>query len=229
MSDEVRSIFEAADRMDAFGDANNDLIKTFPIPLGLFTELKTIKQGFEAVGAARSSFGSAGASATQSKAAVYNSIYHRLRQISRTAAMIKQREPDFDNKYILPRDKMPYQEGIERAKAIHADATADKQKFLDYLLKESVLDGLNADITAFESAGQGQIDAKMSSVGETANLDSLVERFMDIHTPLNQMMKNLFSDDPEKLAEWRTAAHIERKKSTAKPAGNNPPAEPPVT
>jgi hypothetical protein len=191
----------------------------------MFTELKTVKQGLEAAGAARSSLNSAGASGVQSKAAVYNSIRRRLRQISRTAAFIKQREPAFDNKYKIPRDRMPYQEGIERAKAIYGDSEADKSKFTDFGLKATFRDDLNADIAAFENAGQGQTDAKISSVGETANLDALVERFMDIHGPLNQMMKNFFADDPEKLAEWRTAAHIERKKKRSE----TPPANPPTT
>lgn len=220
MSDEVRSIAEAATRMDSFGDANAGVIAPLPIAVGMFAELKTIKQGLEQSGAARSSFGSAGKSETQSKVAVYNSIYRRLRRMSRTAVMIKKREPDFDNKYLLSRDKMPYQEGIERAKAFHKDGSTDKEKFLGFGLKNTFLDDLNTDITTFEGSGQGQIDAKMSSVGETANIDALVERFMEIHAPLNQIMKNLFADDPQLLAEWRTAAHIERKKAKPKP----PPA-----
>ena len=55
MSDEVRSLSETATKMDVFGDANNNVIKNFAIPLGMFTELKTIKQGFEQAGALRSS------------------------------------------------------------------------------------------------------------------------------------------------------------------------------
>lgn len=223
MSDEVRSISEAASRMDAFGDANTSAISALPIAVAMFAELKIVKQGLEQSGALRSSFSSAGKSETQSKAAVYNSIYRRLRRISRTAVMIKKHEADFDNKYLLPRDKLPYQEGIERAKAFVTDGTNDKPKFLDFGMKNSFLVDLETDITAFEDSGLGQIDAKMSSVGETANIDSLVERFMEIHAPLNQIMKNLFADDPEKLAEWRTAAHIERKKAKPKPTENNPP------
>ena len=224
MSDKVRSIYEAASRMDIFGDANAGAISGLAAAAGMFAELKTVRQGLEAAGAARSSFDSAGASGTQSKAAVYNSICRRLRQISKTAAAIKRREPAFENKYILPRERMPYQDGIERAKAIYEDSAADRAKFGEYGMKPTFRDDLSADIAAFESAGQEQTGAMTSSVGETANLDSLVERFMDIHQPLNQIMKNVFADDPEKLAEWRTAAHIERKKPRTAP----PPAAPPT-
>lgn len=223
MSDEVRSISEAADRMDAFGDANNGVIKDLPIPAGMFAELKIIKQGLETSGALRSSFGSAGKSGTQSKAAVYNSMYRRMRRISRTAATIKLREPDFNNKYQLPHDRLPYQEGFDRATAMYNDSAADEAKFLGYGMKTSFRTDLQTDMTAFANFGDEQTDAKMSSVGETATINSLVEQFMKIHPQLNQIMKNLFADDPEKLAEWRTAAHIERKKPKPKPPSDDPP------
>lgn len=222
MSDEVRSIYEAADRMDAFGDGNTDLVAELPIAVEMFAELKTVKQGLEQAGASRSSSGSEGRSETQSKAAVYNSIYRRMRRFANTAAIIKKREPDFNNKYLLPRDKMPYQEGLERAKAIYADSNADAVKFRGYGLTPVYREALNTDITAFENSGQGQIDAKLAGVGKTAKIDALVEQFMNIHEPLNQMMKNLLMDDPQKLAEWKSAAHIERKKSRPQPEEESP-------
>lgn len=229
MSDEVRSISEAAERIDIFGNANTSLYSSLPVAVELFGEVGTIREGLEQAGALRSSFGSSGKSNTQSKAAVYNSIYRRLRRISRTAAIIKQREPDFENKYQLPHDKMSYQEGFERAKAIYNDSAADREKFFAYGLKSTFRDDLNADITAFEGAGEGQSGAKLSGVGETANINALIERFMKIHPVLNQLMKNLLADDPENLAEWKSAAHIERKKGgSPKPSGENPPPAPPT-
>jgi hypothetical protein len=227
MSDETRNIFDAAQRMSFFADANTQLIHSLPVAVELFDEVKTAVAALEQAGIAKSSADGTGRSATRTKAAIYNALYEGLREMSGTALIIKKRVPEFENKFPLQRDKLTYQQAIERGRAFFDDSAPQnvQQIFTGYGLKTDFREELIENVNALAGSTHTQADAKLTSVGETAQINALLEDFMDVRETLKRVMKNLLKDNPQKLAEWLTASRIERRKRKSEPPPeNNSPA-----
>ncbi len=218
MSYEAGNIFYAGQRMVFFADANKILHGTLPVAVALFNELKTTVGGLETAGVSRSSATSAGKSETRTKGEIYSALGADLRAVAGTAAIIKKIVPNFENRFLLQPDKLTFQEAIERGRAFHADsAPADVEKlFTDYGLAADFRQDLLADTDALADATHSQADAKRESVGDTAQIDDLLEKLMDLRESLKRIMKNLLVNNPEKMGEWRTASHIEYKKPKPK-------------
>jgi hypothetical protein len=92
---------------------------------------------------------------------------------------------------------------------MYADSEANEQAFTDYGLDETFREDLKKDYTALEAGTQRQADAKTESVGDTALIDTVCDQILDVRDTLNRMMKNVYKNNPQKLAEWKSAAHIE--------------------
>lgn len=91
-----------------------------------------------------------------------------------------------------------------------ADALAYKAEFIKRGLPATFLDDLNDDIAAFEEALTQRTQGRETHVNATATIDDLIERGMKIVRQLDPIMRNLFEDQPGKLAAWLSASHVER-------------------
>ena len=81
------------------------------------------------------------------------------------------------------------------------------------------------NVQGFQDATHGQVDAKRTGVGATADTEEIVEDSLDVFKDLDVALRNHYRDNPQKLAEWLTASHIKRKKRTdgQPPPDENPP------
>jgi hypothetical protein len=225
MSDRARNILNTGNKMLFFGRANQDLATRLPLSAIEFTTLESLVGQLEAAGVSRFSARSAGKSETRTKAAIYDSLDARARAIAGTALILKKKIPNFDNRFTLERDRLSYTDLIQRTKAMYADSEANEQAFTDYGLDETFRADLKADYTALESGTQRQADAKTESVGDTAQIDDVCDQILDVRDTLNRMLKNVYRNNPEKLAEWKSAAHIETRapRDDEEPEENEPP------
>jgi hypothetical protein len=234
MSDRARNILNAGNRMLFFGNANPDLATRLPLSVVEFSTLESLVGQLEAAGVSRFSARSAGKSETRSKAAIYDSLEAKARSIAGTALILKKKIPNFDNRFTLERDRLSYTDLIQRTKAMYADSEAHEQAFKDYGLEATFRQDLKNDYTALESGTQRQADAKTESVGDTALIDDVCDQILDVRDTLNRMMKNVYRNNPQKLAEWKSAAHIETrapKDDEEEPEPTEPPpdeGEPPT-
>lgn len=211
MSDRARNIFNTGSKMLFFGKANPDLATRLPLSAIEFSTLESLVGQLEATGVSRFSARSAGKSETRTKAAIYDSLEARARAIAGTALILKKKIPNFDNRFTLERNRLSYTDLIQRTKAMYADSETHEKAFTDYGLEETFREDLKKDYTALETGTQRQADAKTESVGGTALIDTICDQILDARDTLNRMMKNVYKNNPQKLAEWKSAAHIETR------------------
>ena len=79
------------------------------------------------------------------------------------------------------------------------------------------IDDLTADLAAFEVAQTAKATAQASTVGATAGIDDQTDAGMKAEKYLDAIMNNVYSDNPVKLAAWRTARHVKRAPKPAPP------------
>ena len=119
--------------------------------------------------------------------------------------------PDSDNDEIM----------IATAREFVRQANLNSADFLRLGITAAKIAALTADADALEAAMGDKAEAQIEGVGATAGIDFEVERGMKAEIILDAIMANVYDDNPVKLAEWKSARHIRRRKS--------PPADTPAT
>jgi len=230
MSDRKREILYALERIDYYDQANPQLKTELPFTVELFLANQNNISRLKAAGITSISAGGAGMSETRSKVARAAEIEADLRRVVTTANRLEKKVPGFQNTFKLPRGGLSYQQLIEHAESFIADAAAFQAEFALRGLTAQFFTELAAAVAEFKETAQQQADAKRTSVGTTADVEDILEDALDVRADLNTAIKNHYRNNPQKLAEWLTACHIERKKSgTPNPPENNPPESVPVT
>lgn len=224
MSDRKRNILEAAERIKFFGEANPQLATELASTVALFADNASNVARMHQAGIASASAGSERTSETRSKAARANAITADLRLVARTARIIEKKNQNFKNKFILPRAGLTYQELVDTADSFIAHAPANQADFDKYALNAQFFTDLAADADEFRQIAHGQADAHRTVVGANADTEAIIQDTLDTREELDRALRNHYRNDPQKLAEWLTASHIERKKRQTETA----PAEPPT-
>lgn len=225
MSDRKRNILDAAVRIDYHGEANSQLATEVPYTVELFANNKNNITRLNQAGITSVSAEGAGASGTRSKVARFNEIVADLRLVAKTGRRAEKKFPTFQNTFTLPRGGgLTYDEALERADSFIAAAPANEDILSTYALMPQFFTELAEDVAAFREAWQQQADGKRTGVGATADTEAILEDTLENIRELDRVLKNHYRNNPQKLAEWLTASHIERKKKKEEnPTGENPP------
>ena len=77
-------------------------------------------------------------------------------------------------------------------------------------MRNSFVEDLNADVKDYEQAISDKSGAQGAGVGATAGIDEAVENGMRAADIADSIMRNVYEDDPVKLAEWMRARHVKR-------------------
>ena len=213
MSDRAREILETTLRIDVFKQNNPDIAGIDEYITGLFAENKTNAERLEQAGVRRVTAQSAGKSGTMSKKAQARELESDIRRIARTARTIKRRNPDFENKFIIPSGGLIYEEIIQYGESFLANARDAVEEFDKLRLKKEFFDNFRLELDQFRGTTEGQQGAKLESVGETANIGDILDNALATRDELNTALENELAGDAEKLAEWRSAKRIERRRS----------------
>lgn len=112
------------------------------------------------------------------------------------------------------------------ARTVAAEALTLKAEFLKRGIRVDFLEDLAADTAAFEQALSHRTDQTHAHVGATASIDDLIDASLKRVRALDPIMRNVFEDDPGKLAAWLSASRVERAPRRAKPAPAPPPPAP---
>jgi hypothetical protein len=161
---------------------------------------------------------------TVTRGAAREALRDDVEAIVRTARVIGETKPGFDDKFRRPRGDND-QALLDLAHGIAtlvADATV-KAEFIRHAMPPDFVEDLNADIAALQEAigdqseGRAEIKSAGVSIDETDTHGLRIARAMDV------VARNFYSNNAAVLAEWETARHVvrapRRKKTT--------PAEPP--
>lgn len=157
---------------------------------------------------------------TKSKAIARDELERDLNLISRTARGMARTIHGLEQKFRLPR-ALKDQDLIAVARMFATDAQPLKAEFIKRGLPANFLEDLNDDIAAFEEAITQRTQGTSTQVTSTAAIDGLIEKGMEIVRELDPVMRNMFDDNPGKLAAWLSASRVERaprSKATQQPA-----------
>lgn len=171
------------------------------------------------------------------KAILLERIYRDVQKILRTAEAIALEEPGFadpfhperpaSEKPVLAAQKIlkllwVKAEDDDATKAVKAALVA---KFVAHELEADFVTHLKGDV---DTVGKDKDEHEISreeGVGDTAEIDLLVEKGMKSAQTLDAIMHNKYDANPQVLAEWRTARHVEADPRHKK---NEPPTPPPA-
>lgn len=159
------------------------------------------------------------------KAAALDEVLRDMEAISRTARAMALTTPGLDDKFRVPRNT-GHQAIIAAARSFLKDAAPLKDEFIRRGLPDDFLTDLEDDIKEFEQANTGKMQSKETHVTATAAIDDLIERGMIAVRELDAVVRNVFANDPAKLAAWLSASHVERSPRSAKGATTPQPPAP---
>ena len=225
MSDATRREVESLERMAAFKVENDAVIKTFAIPQQMFTDLNVLMPQLLGKGATQVSAASSRSGATLNKTSAKSRLERHLRGVANTANEIADLEPDFDNRFDFPRKAVSFNDLLTLADSFLANLPAVDAKFQAYGKSPAFIADIAAAKADCETFLGVQDTGQRGSVEANADEADLLHQALAIKKPLKRIVINIFEDDPGKLANWRSACHVERapKKKKDPEGGGDPP------
>ena len=208
----ILDMFIASREFDAV--SANDY-KHLPDAAAQFVIVRQVIDGMETFAADQSS--GARGQAVELKAVIRQAIRRMLKRLSKTARALNIDDPGFRRLFRVPDDNSD-QKLLAAAREFVEEGNRFKADFMRLGVPEDLFDKLNDDINSLETAIAAKVQANTETVGATAGIDDEIERGMDAEEILDAIMKNVYYDNPVKLAEWMSARHVRRSpKRTATP------------
>jgi hypothetical protein len=143
--------------------------------------------------------------------------------IVRTARVIGERKPGFDDRFRTPRGDND-NSLLDLARGIAA-TLADpevKAEFIRHAMPADFVEDLNADIAAMQEAMSDQAGGRADIRSAGVSIDETDARGMKTARAMNAVVKNHYRNNAAVLAEWETARHVERAPRRKKPEGGTP-------
>jgi hypothetical protein len=147
----------------------------------------------------------------KSKAVAYKQIYDDLADVAKAAhslALLGTIE-GIGRAFLMPRNHGA-QDILSAARAFKKDAQPFAPQFADMGLDADFFTAMDGHITDFENAiaakgkGKGDLGGGVGGMADTAHQAAIALHVLDT------VVRNKYSDDPEKLAEWTIASHVEK-------------------
>ncbi len=163
--------------------------------------------------------------ATGARNHLFAEVWEDLKAISGTARTISRAEPGFSADFRLGDDT--HREILATATAFlgHLQNPAAVAKFIAYDMPADFVADLQADLAAIDGKGAEQTDDKIEDIGDTVRNRGLIQEARAVISSLNTSVRNRFRQEPDVLAEWRTASRIHR---TGGSGPDEEPTPPPV-
>lgn len=225
---------DRANRVQTFGIENTADFATggkaqahFTNLTGLLTQLSQAKAGQRP--------------ARASKATLFDALGIDLANLSRTARQIEKQENGFAAPFRLP-DNTSDAAILNHTDAVlavledqpgdgattQAEKAALRTRFIEYELPADFVAHLRADRDAIADAAKHNQGENLDGVENTALINQLIQQLNAEVTELDTIMHNKYVGQPEKLAAWISASHVERaprhKKNEPAPASTTPTA-----
>lgn len=190
-----------------FDTVNSNDYKTLPEAAAQFTIVRAVIAALEAESAAQIS--GARGRAVEQKSVLREAIRRKMKRYSHTARALNIDDPGFRRLFRIPNDNN-YELLIAAAREFVEEGRRFAADFARLGIPATLADELDADIAAIEAAIIAKAGANTETVGATAGIDEQIERGMNAEKILDSIMKNVYFDNPVKLAEWMSARHVKR-------------------
>jgi len=213
-------------RVDGFGNAHIDDFVANSIGRTLFVDLKAVITELHAHAAAEVSGRGSARQGTDMRAEGRRELREDLEAIYRTAQAMDEEGNMISELFRVP-PKGNDRALINAARAARANAEPLKAQFIAHELRADFLEGLDADIAAFEKAMTDQSSAVGDHIAANAAIDELIERGNNIVRKLDAIVRNKYANSVGVLAEWTSASHTERApRRKSEPTPSTTPSAP---
>jgi hypothetical protein len=229
MNDRDKRRYDSFKRGQTFGDDNTADFAAGSLAQTNFTIIDQVIAGLDKAKAGQV------ANANTSMDTLLNAVRLDIQNITRTAAAIDQDEPGFADKFHPPKaynpaalltttDAFLLQLAVQSADsaAVKTAKAALVAKFVAHEMNANFVTNLQNDRDAITAAQDDMESDSEDRVGNTAVISPLIQQGMKAMNTLDAIMHNKYSAQPDKLAAWNSASHVERD-----PQRNNPTPTPP--
>src|SRR5207244_11705775 len=111
---------------------------------------------------------------------------------------------------------------LNAARAFLRDARPLAKSFIAHDMPVNFLSDLRADIDAFEQATRDRTAGKDTHIAARAGIESAMEAGLTAVQRLDAIMANSLREDPQALAVWNSARHVEYTQRGKNGNGRNP-------
>jgi hypothetical protein len=213
--------------MIGFGTMTVDSFPANSIGGQKFSTLNDLADKIDLFGSREAQEKGAAKAATEAKAALLRKISGQMKSMRETALSCEPQQPGISQNFNMPASSSA-ESLIEAARAFVAAATPLKPLFLSREMPENFLEVLTDDIQSYEDAVNNSNLHSANRVAARTMVSSVCSQVLVLRRELDPIVRNKYRDDPEKLALWETASHLERptqrSASAAPDDGNQPPA-----
>ena len=232
MNDRDKRRYDMFNRVQTFGDDNGADFAAGSVGQTNFSIIDQVIAGLDKAKAGQVS------NRNTSMETLLNAVRLDIQNITRTAAAIDQDEPGFADKFHPPKAYTPAallttaDAFLLQLTSQPTDDAATKTakaavvaKFVAHEMNSSLVTNLQTDRDAITDAEADMESGSEDRIGNTAVISPLIQQGMKAVNTLDAIMHNKYSAQPDKMAAWTSASHIERD-----PQRNNPqPAPTPTT
>jgi len=209
MNDSERRRYECFLRIKQFGIDNAADFAAIPVAVTNFGVITTEVDFLDEQGAEQQEgFGDA-RGATDVKGTARENLREELSDIARTARSMEYQFDGISDRFRMPRNSSD-QTLLATGRAWVDEATPIVADFVAYGMAATFVTDLTAACDAFEATFGPQASAIDDHVEATADIGESVRRGMVARRILDGIVRNVYKNDPGKLAAWTSASHIEK-------------------
>jgi hypothetical protein len=166
---------------------------------------------------------------TEQKALAQEELLDLMIMIRRTARSMDHEHPGLYAKFRIPPD-LSATELLGIAEHFATEAAPFKTNFIAYGLPETFLEDLNEQIAEVREALADQTAGTRTRVTATAGIRETLDSAFIALRRVDPIVRNVFRDQPAKLAAWASARHLERaprknRSGGGGSEGGTPPAD----
>jgi hypothetical protein len=227
MNDRDIRRYDSFKRVQTFGDDNAGDFAAGGVAQANFTTIDQVIADLDKAKAGQVT------NANTSMDTLLNAVRLDIQNITRTAAAVDQDEPGFADKFHPPKAYNPaallttadafllqLADQPTDSNAVKTAKAAMVAKFVAHEISAAFVTNLQTDRQAITNAQAAIESGSEDRVGNTAAINPLIQQGMKALNTLDAIMHNKYSAQPDKMAAWMSASHIERdpKRNNVKPA-----------
>jgi hypothetical protein len=142
-----------------------------------------------------------------------------LKHLARIAHGVSEGNPELTQRFQVPQHNLDHQHFLAAARAMAAEATAQRAIFLKDGMPESFEEDLSKALAEYELAVNEANSGTALHVGARADLKAVSQEIMLLVKRLDAINRYRFRSDTELLAAWLSARDVAWPQGVAKPAG----------
>lgn len=209
MNSRYRRVYEMVLRVVSFLNANTGFLSAIPVVQTYLENLDTNVAALTQLGIDKVASTGSAKDATLSKGDSRDFLRDAMQNI---ADMWKSMADEFDNtiyKFRMPANQSD-QNLISTARVFFTEATPLKAEFIKRGMPSDFLEELTEYTDSFTQKTAESEDAYRTRVGVNAAFVEPTRDCAKIVNKLSPIVKIVFRNNPQKMAEWLVASHIER-------------------